>query len=46
MGLLTTRELYIRQISVSGDIPKDNYIAHIPVVRHLMSHVLDLHQPV
>ena len=46
MGLLTTRELYIRQISVSGDIPKDNYIAHIPVVRHLMSHVLDLHKPV
>lgn len=46
MSELTAKELYIRQISVPGDIPADNYVAHIPVVRHLMCNTLELHKPV
>ena len=46
MSELTAKELYIRQISIHGDIPADNYVAHIPVVRHLMCNTLELHKPV
>ena len=46
MSELAAKELYIRQISIPGDIPADNYVAHIPVVRHLMCNTLELHKPV
>lgn len=46
MSKLAPKELYIRQISIPGDIPANNYVAHIPVVRYLMSNVLELHKPV
>ena len=46
MSELAAKELYIRQISIPGDIPADNYVAHIPVVQHLMRHTLELHKPV
>ena len=46
MSELTAKELYIRQISVPGDIPADNYVAHISVVRHLMCNTLELYKPV
>lgn len=46
MSELTAKELYIRQISIPGEIPADNYIANIPIVRHLMQHTLELRKPV
>ena len=46
MSELTPKELYIRQISIPGDIPADNYVAQIPIVQHLMRHSLELHKPV
>ena len=46
MSELTAKELYIRQISIPGEIPADNYIANIPTVRHLMHHTLELRKPV
>ena len=46
MSELTAKELYIRQISIPGEIPSDNYIANIPIVQHLKQHTLELRKPV
>ncbi len=46
MSELTAKELYVRQVSIPDDIPADNYVAHIPLVRHLMCNTLELHKPV
>ena len=46
MSELAAKELYIRQISIPGEIPADNYIANIPTVRHLMRNILELRKPV
>ena len=46
MSELTAKELYIRQISIQGEIPADNYVANIPIVHHLQHHTLELRKPV
>ena len=39
-------QLYVKEIYVSDDIPKDNYISGLPVVKHLMQSSITFTKPV
>ncbi len=43
---MTDNELYVKEIYISEDIPKNNYIRSLPVVQHLMQNSITFTKPV
>ncbi len=39
-------DLYVKEISLSGDIPKTNYLSKLPVINHLKNNKIKLNKPV